>query len=356
MDIEQVKDMNKDLPDAENIDKVMDIKMDDFDKLKDEDKQYVKVQQAIMYVQSMNTIETSIFQIEEDIRHRILTTSDNIKIIGSRIADINESKINELSLDFIKNIFVIDGKEIPLRMPELNGFDDSIYKDDIEFYRLLVSYLKTYDKNLSDARTWLNKVKEKYISDIDEHTRELVSDFETLSDYIDNYFKNKLNSNDITDEQRKGIEEVLKWSEYGVTLEPVYNNLKEQFEEKGSLSSLFHNYRKNIKNIVEGAYKVCDNIGIRYPYRLIDDIESKIFTEQEYEAYKEYKFLLMFIVSRYIKYLGSSVKPNEKIFLNQMIANLVVLSRIEENHPSNKLLEKMKPNIKKILDFVIQFK
>ena len=356
MDMNEVKSLGKDLPDPENFDKIVSIDEEKFNTLLEEDKQYVRVQQAIMYIQSMNVIETTIFQIEEDIRHRLLTTPENIKIISSRISDIKEEKIQELDMDFVNEILTVDGEKIKVQVPELGGINETEYANDIEFYKLLISYIKIYDENLADARSWLGKVKEKYEENVDSTTREILSSFDSLSKYIDGYFKSKLNDPNTTEEQKKNIEEILQWSEYGITLEPIYTNLEDQYNKKGSLSSIFHNYRKNLKTVVEGAYKVCDSVGIRYPYKLIDNVEAKIFTEEEMEVYKDYKFLLMYIVSRYIKYLGASLKPLEKIFLNQMISNLVIISREDSDTLNKGLLEKMKPNIKKILDFVITHK
>ena len=349
-----IKPIINDLPEADDIDKMLKIDIEKFESLSDDDKKYVKVQQGMMYAQSMNVIRTTIFQIEEDIKHRLLTTVDNIKIISSRIADIKEDKINELDINFINDLFTIDGEKIKVRVPELGEFNESEYINDVEFYKLLISYIKIYDKNLADSKAWLAKVEAKFIENVEPEIREIVQNTSALSEFMDSYLKRKLEDPNVSEEQKETIKNCLLWTSYGTTLDPIYNNIKEQFDAKGSLSSLFHNYRNNLKSVVEGAYKVCDNLGMRYPYKLIDDIESKIFTEEELEEYKNYKFLFMYIVSRYIKYLGSSVKPFEQIFLNQLISNLVVMAKTNPDESTIKVRQEMKPHIKKILDFVIK--
>ena len=332
-------------------------KPDAFEKLKDEDKKFVKVQEAMSIIHAINMLEGHTHIMLRKLQGCFPQTPyESVKIIMTRLDDIKSEEVQKLSLGFIKTeLFTIDGKEVQFKLPE-NLDDETIRKhDELNYYRAGVMMLKLNNEQIAAHQTYINKLKDKFSKEVDSDIKTIISSVDSLNEYTETYYNWKLNDPDTDETTRKNIEKTLQYVNYAITLEPIKNDLNALLKKKGSLQSVMYNFRHQSSRIVDDADKACKSMGITFPYALISNMEAKFFGSEKYE---KYKYLFTFLIARHVRYYGNNSNLYDKIFLTQLFSNLVYITRSSDDplnkaDGTSKLKAKMKPYVQELLDLVI---
>ena len=332
-------------------------KPDAFEKLKDEDKKFIKVQEAMSIIHGINMLEGHIHIMLRKLQGCFPQTPyETIKIISSRLDDIKPEEVQNLSLGFIKTeIFTIDGKEVQFKLPE-NLHDDAIRQhDELNYYRAGVMMLKLNNQQIVAHQEYISKLKTKFDKDVDPEIKEIISTVDSMNDYTESYYNWKLNDPDTDETTKHNIEKTLESVNNAISLEPIKKDLNALLKKKGTLQSVMYNFRNQSSRIIDDANKACKSIGITFPYALISNMEAKFFGPDKYD---KFKFLFTFLIARHVRYYGSNATIYDKIFLSQLFSNLVYITRssddpLNNKDGSSKLKAKMKPYVQELLDLVI---
>ena len=328
-----------------------------FDSLKDEDKKFVKVQEGMTIIHAINMLEGHINIMTRKLQACFPRTPyETVKIIMSRLNDIKNDEVQNLSLGFIKTeLFTVDGKEEYFKLPE-NLDDENIRKnDELNYLRAGVMMLKLNDEQIAAHMTYITKLKEKFDNNVTDDVKVIIASVDSLNDFTEEYYNWKLNDPDTNETVKNNIRKTLEYMEYAVNLKPIRDDLEDLCKRKGNLSSVMYNFRNQSSRIADSAAKACKAMNITFPNQIITEMESKFFGP---DKYKDYKYLLSFLIARHVRYYGNRATLYDKIFLTQLFSNLVYISR-SSTDPSkdmgvSKLKAKMKPHVESLLNFVIK--
>ena len=317
-----------------------------YDKLSPLDQKYYQVQRAITFISAMNKIDSEINRIMLQVHSIVPATRDELKIIIARMSDIKPSEIKNLSLGFMKQLFTIEGKEIGVNMPDTGTVKEP------EFYREVIRFFKASDEQVAAAQVWVDGLRDKFNKDIPEDVKTIISTFENMDNYMHSYFNAKLEDPNVSPEEKESVSNTLKYTDYGKTLDPLYDSLKAFIEHKGS-RSILHGYRTQGQLVatLKKAIKVCKENQITFPIQLLEHIEKKLFGE---EKYKNYDNFFLYLLSRHIKFKADSITHYDRVFISQAFSNLVTVMRESEEHPCKKLSDTMKESISRVIDMVIE--
>ena len=166
------------------------------------------------------------------------------------------------------------------------------------------------------------------------------------------YYKTKLESSDLTEEQRETLEKTLQYARYAITLDPIFESIKTGLSSKKSSSdSILYGYKNNYVNTLQGAEKSCRENKINFPRGIIGNLEEKFFGKEEY---KKYAGLFTFIVARHLKY-NSTMSKFDKVFVANLLSYMLQIARSTggDDDKCKQIRDEMRPNVKKLLDLVI---
>lgn len=321
--------------------KELDFNTDEIDALDEDERIRTYINFGMQLVNQINQVEVHIHEISKLVRMLIPEPIEDIKILLARLEDIEPDKIEELSLGFIKQTFIVNGRNLKVTFPEVGEVND------LEFYRLVIHELKTLDEITGMYVNIISELRNKFNTKIPDEVKKLLSNVEELDEWMINNIKKKIEDASLTDKQRKQFEEQLKYMEYSYTLTPIIENVRKQIESKGS-SSILHGYRNNSANVLAAAINICKEKGILFPFQMYDNIEKKLLGDK----YKPYNNLFSFLIARYIKYRKNELTDNEKIFLTNLNSHLVVLKRAKDLSKVEKTASRLTKAIDELLGLV----
>lgn len=323
--------------------------------LTDIDKEFVLVQQGIAAVNAMNAVETQIAVACRMIRECFVDAPTSIiQIIVARLADVKAEEIDKLSMGFIIETLTVEDKKYDLKLPSHveSQFPPNLKDlDELTFSRAVIALLKRTDEQVATSNMWLNNLRKNFNEKISEKVKHIIATPDSLHEYTMYYYKTKLDSPDLPEEQRAALEKTLKYAEYAVTLEPIFESIKTRMDSKKSSSnSILYGYKNQFLNVMKAAEKACRSNNLSFPRGIITNIEEKFFGK---DMYKNYPGLLAFIVARHIKF-NSNMSKYDKVFLANLLSYMLQIARSDENDDKCKnLKDDMRPNVKKLLDLVI---
>ena len=338
-------------PDTNDIEKLRSLDIDDdlLASIKDEDeKKYALINYGMMFVSAVNQINVGIHEIEKMTRMLVPEPIETLKILLARLEDIDPSKVDELSLGFIKQTFTVNGSLVKVTLPEVNmpeGVESPF--DDPEFLRLLIKQLKGADEQVAVANDIKKNLLEKFKNKIPADVKVLLGDIEAMDDWMLAYSKKRVDaSND--ENLKKDFELKCKAIEDSFTLQPLYDNLKVQIDKKGT-DSILHGYKHEGARFLTVAINTCHEHNITFPFQMFENVEEVLLGEK----YKGYKNLFSFLICRYIKYRRTKFNNQDKIFVSNLCTHLTAIKRHAKNPEKYKrTADRMRESIDKVLSMV----
>jgi hypothetical protein len=284
--------------------------------------------------------------MEAIVRTLIPETVDILKIILSRLEDINPMEIDNLSSGFIENLFTIDGNPVKITIPEVGDIDN------IEYKRFVIRQIKICDEQVAVAVEYAKDIKKKYEEEIPDDVKAMVADMVATDEWVTNYLKKKANDPNMSDAMRAEFNEKLKYRDYAVTLEPLIKSIKEQIERrKDGSESIRRAFFTDRERILKAAINVSSRRNFSFPFQMMTDLDKKLFPEGKYE--EKYRNLFIFLLARYIKYRSEAITDMEKIFFTNLCSNLVILNRPGAIEKYPELADKMRKSIGECMDMVV---
>jgi hypothetical protein len=330
------------------VDQIKDMKLDisELEKLSEDDKTFILLRTAMVYYNGMNSIEAVIREMESLVRTLVPETVDILKIILSRLEDINPNEIDNLSAGFIENIFTIDGKPVKVTLPEVGEFDN------LEYKRFVIRQIKVCDEQVAVCVEYAKEVKAKYEAEIPEYVRKMVGNMVATDEWVTNYLIKKSNDPDMSDAMREEFKEKLKYREYAFTLEPIIKSITDQIERRTDGSeSIRKGFFMNKERVLNAAVNISSKCNFSFPFNMMNDLDKKLFPEGTYD--EKYKNLFIYLLARYIKYRSEAITDKEKIFFTNLCSNLVILNRPGAIEKYPELADKMRKSIGKCMDLVV---
>ena len=327
-----------------------------FKSLPEIDRKFAYVQQGIATVHSINTIDSRIRSLSIQMAECVPDARiEELKIISSRCDDLNPDKIQDISSGFIRQLMTVGDKSFKFVCPE------SIKKklpvniqdlDTLNFERTMIMMLKSSSETIATWEAWKDRLHKAFDEKVSDEVKKIIASPDGIEEYINEYYNTKANDETLDDTTRNRFAEIIKWSNYAYTLEPLINSIKETIRKSGSSKSIMHGYRNNAKVIIADANKVCKEKGFTFPPHILgSSLEVKLLGSD----YKSYEFLFPFIVARYIKYLGSNMSDMQKIFITQLFTVMMYIIRRDENNSkqTEKIVDKFTPAFKSLIDTII---
>jgi len=334
-----------------------DTESEEFNKLSDIDKKFAYVQRGIATVHSINTIETQIRNLSLNIHSCIPdATLEEVKIISSRCDDLNPNELNDLSMGFIQQLLTIEGKTFKFVCPD--SFKSKMPMDineldPLNFNRSMIMTLKTASENVATWNAWKDKLHRAYDDKVSDEVKKIISSPDNMEDYLNEYYNQKINDETVPQEVRDRIKETLKWNDYAYTLEPILENIKHVIRKSGNATSIIYGYRNNAKVTIADANKICKEKNFTFPpHVLSSSIETKLFGEK----YKDYEYLLPYLVARYIKYLGVNMTAMQKVFVTQLFTIMLYIIRgdeVDNGGRVKRITERFSPALEELLETII---
>lgn len=332
---------------AENFDKM---NPELLDKLNEADRKFMKVHQATALIESINSIDIKIFNLTRLTRKVFPDVDlDTLKILTSRMDDLDPRKVETLSFGFIQNLLTVDGKKYTMTVPnEIKQRFKSINFTEIpqvDQQRTLILAIKNSSEEIAKANEWKEKLQGVFATKVDDDIKQIISTPDNIEKYTAEYYKTKLNDESLTDEERVAIEKTIEYTEYGYNIKPLIDNLDEIIKRKsGDISSIVYGFRNNLKDAMVAANKVLAANRLTFPIAALANIEVALFGD----TYKNYSFLTIYLLARYIKFKGNTINRYDRVFISQLISNIVRISRAKTNEDKERckmIISKVKPSI-----------
>lgn len=329
--------------DNREINAIKDIQIDQeaLNKLSEIDRTYVLLDTGMKIINSINKLEVAIHEMKKMVRLLIPEPIEDLKILISRLEDINAKQVDHLSLGFIKQTFTINGKELKVSMPEVGEVKD------LEFYRLVISQIKVADETTAVSIEAIKELKTKYDTLIPDEVKKLLSNMESVDEWMIEYINSKIRDSETTPEARAKYEKKLQYIDYSYTLQPLIDSLTKQIEAKGN-QSILYGYKNNSTDVLTTAINVCKNHGIQFPFQMFDRVEEVLLGDK----YKDYPNLFSFLLARYIKFIKNTMTDNDKLFLSNLHSHLVIIKRTKDLSKVEKTASRLKISIDKVLELV----
>ena len=239
----------------------------------------------------------------------------------------------------VKEVYTCeDGRVIELAA---NPKDEIRYR---EMHRDFLCFLKSYDEESKKFAV----VEEKYNQDIAKAEAEFdayrtannlnivdeSSKFVSRAEYYQKTLAALSAREDISPETKTRIDEILHWSENGVGLTLLIEEVRGLIKKRGTASSIMHGYRNSYQSVAVQVEKVLrarfGKYNLVYGLSKFGNAEEQFFPE-----YKEYNNLFMFILFRYIKYNYERFNNNHMIMLSEIITQLGYLKHQETDRPES---------------------
>lgn len=326
--------------------------------LSDDDKKFMKVHQATALIESMNSIDIKIHNLVQ-LARKVFPDADieTIKIISARMDDLDPTKVETLSLGFIKNLLTVEDKEykmvIPDEVKKSFGDIDIAQIPLLDQMRTMILAMKSSSEDIAKCNEWKKTFQKVFDEKVDPDVKEIISTPDNIEKYTYEYYNKKLESPNVPEKEKEAIRKTLEYTDYGYNLKPLIDSLEAQIKkQKGDVGSLMYGFRHNAKDMMVTANKILAANRLTFPVAALSNIERALFGDK----YSEYKYLTIYILARWIKYRGNSIDTYDKVFISQFISNIVRISRAKTDDEKKKcsyIIEKTKPNIEKLLRLIV---
>lgn len=269
-------------------------------------------------------------------RLQLFKTEEKQKTVTDILLKFTKEEIDNMSYETMLETFVDENNE--------SLFDKKLSK---EFVVDLVRYLKVSEdtfKQMDQEFVKYDEAMSEFNKEIDDLVKELGSFNKTFSSSLNDM----LNDENITESKRQHILEMQKGISDAITLEPLFT-LYEKVNTKNTLIDLRNSIRRT--EILKSYDKVCKQVNIKPHLIKLGLLETKLFGEDS--TYD--KNLFVFILIRYIKYLGKDKlkQPRNNMFVTQIVNFIRELYLPEDNEQviaDKEELDELKRNIKNLLD------
>lgn len=268
-------------------------------------------------------------------RMELFQTEEKKATIESILSRYTSDEIESMDYETILKTFV-DSDGEPL-------FQTGLTK---EFVVDLIRYLKLSDetfKKIDDEFVGYEEAMETFNKEIDDLVKEMGSFNKTFMHTL----SEQLDDETITQERRTNVVEMIKGIGDASTLEPLFQ-LYEKIGTDNTLKELKTDFKR--MDVLKSYVKVCQTAKITPNLMKMGLLENKLFGE----AHTYDKNLFVFIVARYIKYLGKEKvnNPRNRMFIIQLTSFMREFYLPEDNQQvvSDRIeLDLLKSNIEKLL-------
>lgn len=331
------------------LDKFKNVKIDE-EKLKElpeEERKFVLIRSSIMYVNGINSIDRLIAQCVDYIRTLLPIPKEELKVILTRIEDLNPDELEDLSTVFIDNLFKIDGKDVEITLPEIGAVDE------VEFKRALIKNIRLMDEQVAVANDYKDKLKEEYEKNIPKDIQELSHNVEKLDEYFSGYYKEKLNGTELTDEQKENMKKGIEAKNEARTMKPIIDNLIDQLKKEGGYHSFMYGFYHTNKKTLNAAIEVAHQNKFSFPFKMLLNVDSKLLGNDYFD--KKYSNMIIYIIARNIKYNKNNFDIYKKIFFTELFSSLISVNRPNAEEKYHKLYPVMKESVKNLYDTIIKY-
>lgn len=243
------------------------------------------------------------------------------------IENMSFSKMKEVFVNHEGN-FIFNEQEISQNMS-------------MDFIKYLKHSRETF-KKMDEELEKLDQTLEEFNKEIKAITKE-TSFNKTLKASIEN----DLASEDISEEKRDRCNKFLAAMEDATTLRPLFE-LYEKISVKNTIVELNDKSKKSA--VLNGYVRVCKELDITPKLLKFGEFEKRYLNEK----YHVHNDLFIFIVARYIKYLGKAAKePQNLVFITQLTNYITEIILGEENSHYQADIEEiavLKTSIERLLD------
>lgn len=303
------------------------------------DRDFILLRGAMTYISALNALDRAMMGLEREARTLLPNPIEDLKIFISRIEDIKMEELPSLSSAFIEKIFTIEGKPLKVNAPEVG--DVNI----LDFKRDLISNIKTIDEQVAACNAYKTRIKARYEKDIPEEIREIAMDAMKSDEFMLAYFHTKSQDPNLSEQERNNYKKKLKWRDYGITLKPLLDSIRPVVTEKNGIQAFILNFYKTNKKVLSAAIEIAHANNVPFPFNMLTNIDYILFEDK----YKMARNLLVYIIARYIKYHRNDLNEYRKIFISEMCANLILISREDADKRYPELYKRMKESIGAVL-------
>ncbi len=284
-----------------------------------------------------NTVLSQKDMTREKINFMFNGTSEEIDLIEARTSEVTKEALNTASFEELREFFIFDDKEITLNISS-EAFEE---KEKEEAYRTFLLYLK----DINDINKSINEQVKKIdfiLDNFSDEVKEKSKNLQIWDEYIYDLFKEKMESQELTVEERERIQRVIRLKEDAITLKPIYDFIKQDMDQ-GRRTSLIHAFKNRFEDTIKKSEKYALQNGFQIYFNLFDGIEEMF-------GYDDYRNLFVYVFARYIKYNQEKMSRLDNAFIAQIIQNLILLKnkQIQEPKKTNFINA-----IKSILDLIV---
>ena len=293
---------------------------------------------AFMEIKTLrNNISAQKVIAKEKINFIFNGTPEEIDLIQVRVSDVTKDALEKATFDEMREFFIFDDHEVNLNIaPEL--VEES---DKIEAYRNFLLYLKALDEvdtNIDNQLAKIDKALDGFSDEIKEKSKSL----QVWDDFIFGLFKEKLNDQSLSQDEKNRIKRVIEIKEDALNLTPIFNYVKDEVDQNRRIS-LIHAFKNRFEDTITKAEKYAEQNNFRIYFQLFDGIEDRI-------NYSDYRNLFMYLFARYIKFNQEKFSKIDNTFIAQVIQNLILLKNNQLQEPRKSTFIN---SIKSILDLIV---
>lgn len=293
---------------------------------------------AFMELKSLrNSLEGQKKAINEKINFMFDGTPEEIDLIQARVSEVTEDALEKATYEQLKEFFIIEGREIKLNFDPIATDEDR--KD---AYKQFLQYLKTIDSAVSELNGEISRIDEaiEYFSD---EVKEKSKSLQVWDDYVYGLFRDRLNDESITEEEKTRINRLIAVKDDALKLSPIYDAIKAELD-LGRRRSMIHAFKNRFEDTLMKAEKYAEKNNFHIYFQLFDGIEEML-------GYADYRNFFVYLFARYIKFNQEKFSKIDNAFIAQITQNLILLKNGDMAEPRK---TQFMSSIKAILELVIE--
>ena len=271
-------------------------------------------------------------------------TSEELDILSLRVDEVTDEALQTMSDEQIQEFYNINGKQITLNFDSTTPLPvrPKLYRDYLRQVRVSYDAVAMIDKQIDGLK--------ELMSEYDEEVSKNSKDLAQFNDYIYGLFTEKLDDPNITEDEKKVVNQFISLNSDGLTLVPLYDYFSEDIKLHGS-KSFRYAYSNNFESIAAQASAAVSPYGMDLYYNTYTNFEQYL-TGDNAEKYQKTPDLFAFILFRYIKYKAKNEKLTQLDvgFCSQVINNMVLVKgkNLDEGRRA-----KFEESVKRVLDIVL---
>lgn len=289
----------------------------------------------------LNTMEqmNSIKHLREEINSKRIGAlgEEDVVRLEDRIKYLVPSQLKEFTDEAIDQIYTFEDGVVEFDVP----FNDEKRKS--EFKRDFLIYLVESNHASLEIDKHIDSL-EKTLEESQEEIKELLSQYENLSDYMRTQLVHELD-NATTPERKDKVTGMIVAFDDATTLHRVVAQYQ-QFGTKTTVSDFFH----RSKDVYNRYLTVLKKIDFKTDLTRFDNLETKFLPER----YHTLNNIFVFSIIKMISHKKAATRENEGTFLTQLSVNLKYLYSDSFSKPEQK--ELFIESITKVLDLFLEEK